>query len=82
MRQPALLTCTLAALCGLALTTAGCKPKPAAGPPPQMPPPQVVVTAVEQQELIEWDEFTGRTAPVQYVELRPRVSGHVQEARI
>ena len=46
-----------------------------------MPPPQVVVTAVEQQELIEWDEFTGRTAPVQYVELRPRVSGHVQEVR-
>jgi len=66
----------------LAFAAAGCKPKPAAGPPPQMPPPQVTVAAVEQQELTEWDEFTGRTAPVEYVEVRPRVSGHIQEARI
>ncbi len=66
----------------LALLAAGCKPKPAAGPPPQMPPTQVAIAAVEQRELVEWDEFTGRTAPVQYVELRPRVSGHIQEVRI
>ncbi|KAF0175616.1 MAG: RND family efflux transporter MFP subunit [Limisphaerales bacterium] len=66
----------------LALAAAGCKPKPAAGPPPQMPPTQIAVAAVEQRELVEWDEFTGRTAPVEYVEVRPRVSGHLQEARI
>jgi len=66
----------------LTLMAAGCKPKPAVGPPPQMPPTQVAVAAVEQRELVEWDEFTGRTAPVEYVEVRPRVSGHIQEARI
>ena len=72
----------LAAQCLMALVISGCQPKPAAGPPSQMPPPQVVVASVEQQELVEWDEFTGRTAPVEYVELRPRVSGHLQEVRI
>lgn len=66
----------------LTLTATGCKRSTAATPPPQMPPTQVTVVAVEQQELVEWDEFTGRTAPVEYVEVRPRVSGHIQEARI
>jgi RND family efflux transporter MFP subunit len=41
----------------------------------------VTVAAVEQQDIIEWDEFTGRTAPVEFVEVRPRVSGHIQEIR-
>ena len=29
--------------------------------------------------MIEWDEFTGRTEPVESVEVRPRVSGYIQE---
>src|SRR5262245_33321736 len=61
---------------------AGCKAKPGAaaqhGAPPATP---VTVAPVEQQEIVEWDEFTGRTAPVEYVEVRPRVSGHIQEVR-
>jgi len=44
-------------------------------------PPAVTVATVEQQELVEWDEFTGRTEPVEMVEVRPRVSGHIQEVR-
>jgi len=36
---------------------------------------------VEQRELVEWDEFTGRTEPVESVEVRPRVSGYIQEVR-
>jgi RND family efflux transporter MFP subunit len=44
-------------------------------------PPTVTVAPVEQQELVEWDEFTGRTEPVEMVEVRPRVSGHIQEVR-
>ncbi len=44
----------------------------------QMPPPQVTVTAVEQREIVEWDEFTGRTAAIENVEVRPRVSGHIE----
>src|SRR5262249_22891025 len=31
----------------------------AAAPPPAAPP--VTIAPVEQQELVEWDEFTGRT---------------------
>ena len=47
---------------------------------PQAPPPPVVTVApVEQHEITEWDEFTGRTEAVESVEVRPRVSGHIQE---
>ncbi len=72
------------AVSALALSATGCKRAAAAPttPPPPPPPPPVVVAAVDQQELIEWDEFTGRTAPVEYVEVRPRVSGHIQAAHI
>ena len=45
------------------------------------PPPQVTVAPVEQREIVEWDEFTGRTEAVESVEVRPRVSGHIQEIR-
>ena len=48
----------------------------------QMPPPlPVTVTPVEKKELVEWDEFTGRIEPVETVEVRPRVSGYLQEVR-
>lgn len=50
--------------------------------PPQKPmAPSVTVSSVEQKELVEWDEFTGRTEPIETVEVRPRVSGHIQEIR-
>lgn len=45
------------------------------------PPPSVTVATVEQREIVEWDEFTGRTEPVESVEVRPRVSGYIQEVR-
>src|SRR5882672_3198628 len=44
-------------------------------------PPSVTVAPVEQKEIVEWDEFTGRTEPVETVEVRPRVSGHIEEDR-
>lgn len=47
----------------------------------QPPPPTVTVAPVEQKELVEWQEFTGRTEPVESVEIRPRVSGYIQEVR-
>lgn len=49
---------------------------------PKMTPPAVTVAPVERQELVEWDEFTGRTEPIEMVEVRPRVSGHIQEVRL
>jgi RND family efflux transporter MFP subunit len=48
---------------------------------PKPVPPTVTVAPVEQKEIVEWDEFTGRVAPVELVEVRPRVSGHIQEIR-
>lgn len=46
-----------------------------------MPPPKVTVAPVAQKQIIEWEEFTGRTEAVEMVEIRPRVSGHIQEVR-
>lgn len=44
-------------------------------------PPVVAVAAAEQREVIEWDEFTGRTAAIENVEVRPRVSGHIEAVK-
>lgn len=45
------------------------------------PAPSVTVAPVEQKEIVEWSEFTGRTEPVESVEIRPRTSGYIQEVR-
>lgn len=47
----------------------------------QPPPPVVSVAPVERKDIVEWDEFTGRIEPVESVEVRPRVSGYLQEVR-
>jgi RND family efflux transporter MFP subunit len=47
----------------------------------QPPPPQVTVAPVEQKDIVEWSEFTGHSEPVDSVEIRPRVSGYIQEVR-
>jgi membrane fusion protein, multidrug efflux system len=44
---------------------------------PALPPPPVTVAKPIQKEIIEWDEYTGRTAARQSVEVRPRVSGYI-----
>lgn len=44
-----------------------------------MPPAPVTLAPVEQKELVEWEEFTGRVEPMEIVELRPRVSGYITE---
>ena len=54
---------------------AGCKKAP---PPAPGPLPVNVVTVIEQ-EVNEWDEFTGRLEAVESVEIRPRVSGYITE---
>jgi RND family efflux transporter MFP subunit len=60
------------------LLAAGCSQQ-ASMPAP--PPPAVSVAPVQQQSIIEWSEFTGRTEPVEAVEIRPRTSGYIQEVR-
>jgi len=65
------------AVAALALIT-GCGHE--AAPPPQAKP-SVTVAAVEQENIIEWDEFTGRAEAINSVEVRPRVSGFISEVR-
>ncbi len=57
---------------------AGCRPR---GGAPQPPAPPVTVAPVELKQIVEWDEVTGRTEPVESVEVRPRVSGYIQAVR-
>ena len=45
----------------------------------QTGPPPVTVAQPLQREIVEYDEFTGQFAPVEYVEVRSRVSGYLQE---
>src|SRR5437762_7872799 len=59
------------------LTGSGCKK---ASVTPQPPLPVNVVTAIEK-EVNEWDEFTGRLEAVEFVEIRPRVSGYITDIR-
>ena len=63
----------------LALLLAACGNPPAGGESGgmQMPPAPVTLEVVEQRELVEWEEFTGRVEPVETVELKPRVSGYI-----
>jgi len=68
---------TLAALTGGLLATGCSRPQARQTPPP----PTVTVAAVQQKEIVEWSEFTGRTEPVESVEIRPRTSGYIQEVR-
>src|SRR5438309_496628 len=66
------------ALGAASVLIAGCNRQPVQSRPPA---PAVTVAPVEQREIVEWDEFTGRTMPVEAVEVRPRISGYVQEVR-
>ncbi|MGH7628680.1 MAG: efflux RND transporter periplasmic adaptor subunit [Gemmatimonadales bacterium] len=46
--------------------------------PPPPPPAAVTVAEAKEQEINEWDEFTGRIEAVDAVDIRPRVSGYIQ----
>ena len=72
--HPLLAGLSLAALVALAASACSSQAAPAAGPPP----PDVSVANVLSKPVSQWDEFSGRVAAVESVELRPRVSGYVQ----
>jgi membrane fusion protein, multidrug efflux system len=77
LRPGALLAATaLAALATASLTGCSSHAAPAAAMPP---PPEVSVAQVVVRDVHQWDDFTGRVAAVQTVELRPRVSGYVEK---
>jgi RND family efflux transporter MFP subunit len=59
----------------LSFWLAGCNnQQPSAQGPPA---PEVTVSKPEQKEIVNWNEFTGRTAAVKLVNVTPRVSGYI-----
>ena len=52
--------------------------RPEAIPPPAPTPPAVTVALPIQREIVEWDEYTGRTEAVASVEVRARVGGYLE----
>lgn len=49
------------------------------GAPAAPPPPAVTVSLPVGEELVEWDEYTGRFDALESVEVRARVSGYLNE---
>jgi len=68
-----------AALAAAAVVLAGCG-QPGSTQRAPAPPP-VTVAPAQSKEIVEREEFTGRVEPVESVEVRPRVSGYIQEVR-
>jgi membrane fusion protein, multidrug efflux system len=59
----------------LSVCLAGCNnQQPAAH---GFPPAEVTVSKPEQKEVVNWNEFTGRTAAVKLVNVTARVSGYI-----
>lgn len=75
------LTLAVVAVAILAITFTTMSRSAAAKTAATPPPPQVTVAAAGQKEIVEWNEFTGRTEPVEAVDVRPRVSGYIQDVK-
>ncbi|QJI29141.1 efflux RND transporter periplasmic adaptor subunit [Pseudomonas sp. ADAK18] len=65
----------LALLAVLVMSACGKTPDQAAA----MPPSKVSVAKVIEQPVNEWDEFTGRLEAPETVQIRPRVSGQIDQ---
>ena len=77
--SPRVIACLLAGAMSILI---GCGDKGhAAGAGQQPPPPGVTLAKVEQNEITDYDEFTGRVDALETVEVRPRISGYLQEVR-
>ena len=65
----------LAILAVVVMSACGKSPEQAAA----MPPAKVSVAKVLEQPVNEWDEFTGRLEAPETVQIRPRVSGQIDQ---
>ena len=70
-----LLRFPLAILAVVVISACGKSPEQAAA----MPPAKVSVAKVLEQPVNEWDEFTGRLEAPETVQIRPRVSGQIDQ---
>lgn len=72
-----LLNFSIAGLFALIVT--GCNSSASQSSAP--PPPTVTVSAPVEEEITQYDEFTGRFRAIERVEIRARVDGYLQEIR-
>jgi multidrug efflux system membrane fusion protein len=63
------------------MAAAACACTTQAAPMNAPPPPSVVVAPVIARDVEPWDEFTGRVAAVDNVDIRARVTGYVTAVR-
>lgn len=68
---------TVALLSAALVVAFGCDKPPAAASAP--PPPPVVVVQPIRQTVIDYKDFTGRTEPVESVDVRARVAGYLEK---
>jgi multidrug efflux system membrane fusion protein len=76
---PASLRAGLSAIAMVVIATVitACSNSQAEAPPP--PPPEVDAAQVVTKSVRQWDEFTGRIAAIDAVDIRPRVSGYIDQ---
>ncbi|ACB77089.1 efflux RND transporter periplasmic adaptor subunit [Opitutus terrae] len=83
LRRPAFIIPTV--LLGAALATYAVThltaSEQAQAAPSAPPPPKVTVAPVERQLVTDYEELTGRVDSIETVDLRARVSGHIQDVR-
>lgn len=53
-----------------------------AASPAAPPPPKVTISSVEERTVVTHQELLGRVEAIESVEIRPRVSGHIDEVRL
>ncbi|MEO5716132.1 MAG: efflux RND transporter periplasmic adaptor subunit [Luteolibacter sp.] len=52
------------------------------GAPAAPPPPKVTISPVEERTVVNHQELLGRIEAIESVEVRPRVSGHIDDVRL
>jgi RND family efflux transporter MFP subunit len=79
-RAPGVVPARIAVSCviALAIAVSGCN-RDTATAGGATPPPEVSVAPALSRQITEFDEFTGRFAAVERVEIRPRVSGYIAQ---
>jgi membrane fusion protein, multidrug efflux system len=68
----------LGLLLGSCLALTGCSPTPGAGP--EKGPPTVTVSYPLQREVTDYQDYTGRTAAVDSVQVQARVTGYLDKS--
>ena len=66
----------MAGVVSFVMLLAACGSSSPSGAPP---PPEVVTATVVEKRVKDWDEFTGKFQAVDTIEVRPRVSGYIDQ---